>query len=60
MRICDVCEEPVTDVHGLQFSDKTHRVEYLGHSECINKRYEQIKRIKDGNTVQAVLKKLKL
>lgn len=60
MRICDVCEEACNDVHGLQFSDKTHRVEYLGHSECINKRYEQIKKIKEGNSVQAVLKKLKL
>jgi hypothetical protein len=60
MRICDVCEETCNDVYGLQFSDKTHRVEYLGHSECINKRYEQIKRLKEGNTVQAVLKKLKL
>jgi hypothetical protein len=60
MRICDVCEEICNDVHGLQFSDKTHRYEATGHKECIDKRYEQIKKIKEGNTVQAVLKKLNL
>ena len=60
MRICDVCEELVTDVHGLQFSDKTHRYECTGHKECVDKRYEQISRVREGRTVQAVLKKLKL
>jgi hypothetical protein len=60
MRICDVCEEACNDVHGIQFSDKFTRYEAKGHKNCIDERYEQIKRIKEGKTVQAVLKKLNL
>lgn len=60
MRICDICEEPCNDVHGIQFSDKYTRVEYLGHAKCVNERYEQINKIRGDKSVQAVLKKLKL
>lgn len=60
MHICDVCEEPVSDVYGITFSDDKTKVTYRGHKDCIDKRYEQINRIRGDKSVQAVLKKLKL
>lgn len=62
-KLCDICKEMNLD-HSWVFrlSDDKERIEFNGHSECIDSIYNQFKSIKDYSkkSVKQVLKELKL